>query len=224
MSLVTNQRCRAPVLESAGARFRRYAAHSARKDHSLEHPSPNRNIVLTPEQVAFAPDEVRQWLSTQCGHSAGFEHEFILERNGAATSGDGLAICTALEIKNLLHMLSDDFLSCQILFELGCEYYNPTTAEHRGHVIRLNDFLHHTDARDILEVHQCLDTINAALQRLRHDPDTTIYRPDECAGFHVHEQTQHMIYQLWRRLLGGASSSRRKKLAAEVQSRPVEAA
>jgi plasmid stabilization system protein ParE len=164
-------------------------------------PPPEHDIVLTPEQIAQAPEPVRQWLHSIYGNADWLEHGFILQRYGAMTSGDGLAICTSLEIKNILHLLRDDILSCEILFELGCDYRNPATGERRGHIVGLRDFLHHTEARNLTEVERGLDTINAALQNLRHDPDATLHRPDGHGGFRAHELTQHVIYEMWLRMV-----------------------
>ena len=52
-----------------------------------------RDIVLTAEQVAAAPDEVQRWLRSLFGGDERLNSGFILEHNGFASSGDGLAIC-----------------------------------------------------------------------------------------------------------------------------------
>ena len=167
----------------------------------LERARDQENIVLTPEQIAAAPFEVRRWLQRILGGDSSRDRRFILERDGVCVSSDGLAICSLREITSLLHKLKDDFLSCQILFQLGCEFYNPITAEHRRHVVQLNDFLHHTDAQNIFDVDRCLKAINSALREVRRDPDAVICHCNDHAGFEVHETTQHNIYRLWRRLV-----------------------
>jgi hypothetical protein len=167
----------------------------------MHRPPLEENIVLMPEQIAQAPEPVRQWLQSLQGAEDRREHSFIAQRYGRMTTGEGLAICTSLEIRNILHLLSDDFVSCQILFELGCDYRNPASGARRGHIVRLSDFLHHTDAASLSGVERGLDAINAALQRLRHDPDARLYRPDGHGGFRVHELTQHVIDTIWRRLM-----------------------
>jgi len=187
--------------------------------------TPERDIVLSPEQIANAPAEVRSWLRSVCGEDERLDRAFVFEHNGTETSGDGLAICSPLEIKTLLHLLSDDFLACQVLFELGCEYHNPGTGEHLAHVIKLTDFLHHTDAHDIFEVLRCLDRINGVLQEVRRDPYATIYRPDGMGGFRVDLRTQRAIYEIWKRLLRLTASRRAGVAAAPASHRgPSEAA
>lgn len=159
------------------------------------------DIVLTAEQIAAAPPEVRQWLHGLFGGDERLNSGFILERNGFASSGDGLAICDTGEIEQLLRGLESDFVACQVLFQLGCDFYNPQTGEQRGHVVEIADFLNHTDVEDASQLHRCLDAINLQLRELRGDRDATIYHRDGHGGVHVHGRTQHTIYQLWRRLL-----------------------
>lgn len=180
-------------------------------------PPHEQDIVLTPEQVAEAPEPVRQWLYRLHQSDDRLEHGFILERYGRMSSGDGLAICTSLEVKNLLHLLSDDLLACEILFALGCDYRNGQTGERRGHVTRLRDFLDHTDARNLDEVERALEAINRALQRLRHDPDTILSRADGHGGVRVHELTQHVIYAVWRRLMR-LTERHHRRAAVEVKT------
>jgi hypothetical protein len=183
------------------------------------------DVVLTPEQIASAPKAVCEWLRGIFGDDERFESSFVLERHGAMSSGDGLAICTPAEINQLLHHLRDDLLSCEILFELGCDYYDPLTGERRERTIKLTDFLHHTDAKDIFEVERCLKRIDEPLRRLRNDPDATICRQDGQGGFRVHRTTQHVIYQFWRRLVR-LTSRRHATETPEGQSKsgPAEAA
>jgi len=185
---------------------------------------PERDIVVSADQIAQAPDAVRQWLHGLHGDdgSAGF----LAADDDAATTADGLAICSAFEVKTLLHMLSDDFLGCQVLFGLGCEYDNPANGVQRGHAIQLTDFLHHTDAKNVFEVLQSLDTINGALQSLRRDPYATIYRPDGMGGFRVEASTQRVIYQLWNRLRRLTQPRRGTvvRVGFEARRGPVEAA
>jgi hypothetical protein len=167
------------------------------------------DMVLTAEQLAAAPPEVERWLRGLFAGDERLNSGFILERNGFTSSGDGLAICDAGEIKRLLHALDSDFIACQVVFQLGCDFYNPQTGEHRGHVIEITDFLNHTDVSDASQLHRCLDAINSKLRELRGDRDATIYYRDGHGGVHVHARTQYTIYQFWQKLLSLPSSSHR---------------
>lgn len=175
-------------------------------------------FVLTADQVAAAPPEVQRWLRGLFDRDERLNSGFILERNGFASSGDGLAICDAAEVKRLLRALADDFVACQVLFQLGCDFYNPQTGEHRGHVIEITDFINHTDVEDASQLHRCLDIVNSKLRELRGDRDATIYHRDGHGGVHVHARTQHTIYQFWRRLLNLPSSRRRTSASSSEPS------
>jgi hypothetical protein len=176
------------------------------------------DIVLTAEQIAAAPPEVQRWLRGLLDGDERLNSGFILERNGFASSGDGLAICDAAELKRLLRALDEDYIACQILFQLGCDFYNPQTGEHRGHVIEIADFLNHTDVEDASQLHRCLDSINGKLRELRGDRDATIYHRDGHGGVHVHARTQHTIYEFWRRLLNLPSSRDESSVAPGAPS------
>lgn len=163
-------------------------------------PACEQDIVLTPDQVARAPEAVRQWLCGLLGDDERLKRGYVLERHGVMSSGDGLAICSAGEIGEMLNILGDDLLGCEILFELGCDYYDPATGEHLARTMTLEDFIHHTDAANTFEVTAALARINEALRRVRHDRDATIYRPDERGLYHIHKTTQRVIYQYWQRV------------------------
>jgi hypothetical protein len=154
-------------------------------------------ILLTPEQVANAPAEVRNWLLNSIFNIEASEDHFILEQNGVATSGEGLAVCSLLEIKELIRRLSEDYLVLQVFFELGCDYQNPTTGERRPYLLKFADFRRHTDVDGIQGLLRCIHDINEALQNLRGDTSAMLCRIDSHEGFHVHEITQHRIYHFW---------------------------
>jgi hypothetical protein len=136
--------------------------------------------------------------------------DLVLEQNGALKSTQGLAICCGLEIKTLLRRLGDDYVACQVFFELGCKLYDPRTGDRRAHPLHSHDFLHHTDVGDFVHLHRAINTINGALRELRDDRDVVLCRFDGRNGFHVHEATQHLIYEFWRRLAKQPPARRRR--------------
>jgi hypothetical protein len=172
---------------------------------------PSDGIFITAEQLARAPHEVRSWLLHIFGGAA--QQRLVLERNGLRSSGDGLAICSALEVKTLLRRLGDDEPACQVLFQLGCDYYDPATGESLPRVLQIMDFVRHTDVTDGIHLLAAIERINAALQRLRNEPSVLLCRPDEHGGFHVHETTQRTIYGIWRRLVRQKATPRGARAA-----------
>jgi hypothetical protein len=157
-------------------------------------------IHITAEQIAAAPAGVQDWLRGLIGEAPHAADSFILERGGALSSEDGLAICTGLEIKGMLRRLADDYLACQVLFALGCELYDAATGEHRAFVLHFDDFHDRTDVRDTFELDDCFRRINKALREIRRDPHATIHRQDH-SHYRVNAVTQQRIYRFWRHLV-----------------------
>ena len=183
--------------------------------------TPETGFFITAEQFAAAPAEVRRWLQQSFPAASQDEAAFVVERNGFLTSGDGLAILSGLETKAMLRTLANDYVACQVFFELGCDFYNPATGERRYYPLDALDFIRHTDAADTIELQRCLDTINAALREIRNDRAATIYRCEAHDQLHVHATTQHRIYEFWRRIVGLPSPHHAVMSAPGADHRPV---
>jgi hypothetical protein len=158
------------------------------------------DVVVTADQIAAAPGAVRDWLRCLVGEAPRAADGFILERAGMLSSEHGLAICSGPEIKALLRRLSDDYVSCQVFFALGCDLYDPATGERREHALHFQDFLGRTDISDVFQLDECLGRINAALREIRRDRLVTIHRREH-DRYHVHGVTQQRIYRFWRHLV-----------------------
>jgi hypothetical protein len=176
---------------------------------------------ITAEQIAAAPSDVRDWLRGLVGEAPHAADSFILERGGALSSENGLAICSGLEIKALLRRLADDYLACQALFALGCELYDAATGEHRDFVLDFHDFYDRTDIRDTFALDECLGRINEALRDIRRDPHATIHR-QEHEQYRVHAVTQQRIYRFWRHLVKLPSLRFHNDASAAVRNSPGE--
>lgn len=152
-------------------------------------------VFISADAIANAPEAVQEWLET-----AGTRPEplaMVLERDGALTSEDGLAICSPAEIRKLLEHIRDDYLACQVLFAAGCEYVDPMSAEHKPRVLHFDDFHGRTDVRHSGQLERSLDAIEAALHRIRRDERVRLHDRDEHGAIHVHPATQHSIYTVW---------------------------
>lgn len=163
-----------------------------------------RGVFISEEQLAKAPEAVRDWLEAHKWVPAGM----ILERDGVRSSSDGLAICDEAEVRRLLDLLRDDYLSCQVLFALGCDYFDPATGERRPWRLHFDDFHRHTDIRDSGELNRCFTAINGAIRRLRDRQGVELISLEEHAAAHVHADTQHAIYQVWRDCAAAASGAK----------------
>jgi hypothetical protein len=158
------------------------------------------DVVITADQIAAAPSVVQDWLRGIVAEATEAADSLILERDGTLSSGDGLAICSGLEIKALLRRLSNDYVACQVLFALGCDLYDPLTGERREFALHFHDFRGRTDIADVFQLDECLGRVNEALREIRHDRHATIHRRDH-DRYHVHGVTQQRIYRFWRHLV-----------------------
>ena len=158
-------------------------------------------LVLQPEEIAAAPPEVRRGIDALLSPEAGAD---ILQRNGFHYADGDLAVLQAFEVSAILERIAGDELACQVLFRLGCEFYDPATALHRPYTIAVADFVHSTDIENGSRLPDVLGRINAALREIRRDPNATIYLVDKNGSYHVHETTQCHIYRLWVGLVGQA--------------------
>lgn len=157
----------------------------------------NGGILLTNAEIAKAPEEVQRWIRKSVLGCEVSEDGFVLQQNGTMTAEDGLAVCSAREIKLLLNSLSENYAALQVFFQLGCDYRNPGTGERRPYPLRLADFRRHTDVGNIPRLRSIIHDINGALQKLRGDPDAILCRISDHDVYHVHALTQYRIYRFW---------------------------
>jgi hypothetical protein len=158
-------------------------------------------LVLQPEEIAAAPPEVRRWLDALLAPEAGAE---VLQRNGFRYADGDLAVLQPFEVSGILERIAGDELACQVLFRLGCEFYDPATGLHRPYAISVADFVHSTDIENGSRLPDVLGRINAALREIRRDPNASIYAIDKSGAYCVHETTQCHIYRQWVALVGQA--------------------
>lgn len=116
-------------------------------------------ITLSVEQIRSAPPEVRRWI----------EHEVIAALGMAApaaaattpTQASKLAACTSDDIAAVLARIQNVLPAINVLFELsrpGISMGQPPVMQ-----FRLMDIMHHTHLQNIVQVIECLDTLNRAL-------------------------------------------------------------
>jgi hypothetical protein len=166
-------------------------------------------ILLTQQQIATAPEDVQRWIqSSVLGLDVSGEG-FVLRQNGTVSSSDGLAVCSAREIKTLLQGLSENYAALQVFFEFGCDYRNPRTGKRRPHELRLSDFRRNTDVGNIPRLRSIIHDINQLLQDLRSDPDVLLCRIGDHDVYHVNEVTQYKIYRFWLPLSRAAAQRER---------------
>lgn len=154
-------------------------------------------ILLTNEEIAKAPEDVQRWIRNSVLQANPAEDGFVLKQNGNTSSENGLAVCSAREIKILLNSLSENYAALQVFFQLGCDYRNPTTGERKPYALSLTDFRLHTDVGNIPRLRSIIHDINVSLQQVRGDPNAMLCRIGGHDVYHVHELTQYRIYRFW---------------------------
>jgi hypothetical protein len=153
------------------------------------------NLVITPEQVKSAPREVRQWLFGAADPTA-----FVVERNGFRYTEDNLAICSEAEISAIYDRICHDPIATQILFQFGCNSYDPATGALHAHCVHVGDLLRYTDLRMGTRLDGYLELITAALRAEREDPAAQFFEHGHHDAYRVHELTQSSIHRMWEKL------------------------
>lgn len=162
------------------------------------------SFTFSAEQVQSAPPEVRRWMESEIVKALALQAHLPGEPSKMQASP--LAVCTIDELVQLLNLISGNFLATRVFFELGRE--TPVTPNQPSlHVLKLNDMQRHVQLGDGQLLMECLNVINQALQRVRNDPEVSLFAGDESGHIYVHEATYRNIRQLWEQLVLGQSSA-----------------
>jgi hypothetical protein len=154
-------------------------------------------ITLTTDQIRNAPPQVRQWIEHEVIASLGL----AADAPPAAEHGQGahLASCSADEAAAVLAQIQGLVPAFNVFFEFarpGISYGQPPVM-----AFRLIDILYHTRLQDIGQVVECLEAINQALARLRHDPAARFCGFDNQGHCLIAPETQRSIAALWQTIL-----------------------
>jgi hypothetical protein len=155
------------------------------------------SLVITPEQVKSAPREVRQWLFRLFG--AEDPSAFVVERNGFRYTEENLAICSEAEISAIYDRICQDRIAAQILFQFGCNSYDPATGAVHAHRVHVGDLLRYTELRMGTRLDGYIELITAAMRAERGDPAALFFQHDHHDAYWVHELTQASIHRLWEK-------------------------
>lgn len=154
-------------------------------------------ITLTTDQIRNAPPQVRQWIEHEVIASLGL----AADAPPAAEHGQGahLASCNAEEAAAVLAQIQGLVPAFNVFFEFarpGISYGQPPVM-----AFRLIDILYHTRLQDIGQVVECLEAINQALARVRHDPAARFCGFDNQGHCLIAPETQRSIAALWQTIL-----------------------
>jgi hypothetical protein len=157
------------------------------------------DLVLSAEQIRSAPREVKEWIKsiflTELTLAAGPEHERGEMREAT------LAECTVAEAGLVLEQIRDDYLACQVFFELSRDSLREKMESAELHRIPVAEILRHTRLGDPEHLAACLDRISVAFQTVRHDPTAMLFAFDRMGNLYIHDATRRSIKGLWQALV-----------------------
>lgn len=155
-------------------------------------------ITLTTDQIRNAPPQVRQWI----------EHEVIAALGLAADAPQPAAApaqsahligCNPEEAAAVLSHIQGLVPAFNVFFEFarpGVSFGQPPVM-----AFRLIDILYHTRLQSIDQVVECLEAINEALARVRHDPTAQFCGFDNQGHCLILPETQRSVAALWQNVL-----------------------
>jgi len=157
------------------------------------------NLVLTADQIRSAPQPVREWVRNLLAAELDLPIKPIEHRE--ETAARTLAECTVDEAALVLQQIQNDYLACQVFFELGREGVTgkaPTASVHR---ISLEEIMHHVKLTDVEHLVACLEEIGRAFRAVRDEADVLLFAFDRQGDCYVHETTRRSIRALWQALV-----------------------
>lgn len=157
------------------------------------------DLVISAAQIKSAPHEVKEWIRATILDELALESEpghGLENRTGAA-----LAECSLEEASLVLEQIRDDYIACQVFFELGRDSLREQTVPPELHRIAIANILRHIRLGDPKHLGTCLNRIGEAFQAVRHDPNATLFALDRAGGLYVHDTTKASIEALWQALV-----------------------
>jgi hypothetical protein len=157
------------------------------------------SITVSPEQLAGAPPEVRRWLEAEVTSTLAFAEG---QHRPATAPAAALAACSSEEVAQIFELVREDYFAASLFCELGRD----TGIGRSGgpyHAIGIGDLLRRTRLGSGEQLMGRIETINAALRRLRGDPAATMFGFDQLGRLYIHGETHRNIAALWDELLAG---------------------
>ena len=156
------------------------------------------SFTFSAEQVKSAPPEVRHWIENEIVKALALPSHIPQESQKAHENA--LAASSLEEVAQVFNLISSNFLVTQVFFELARENHiaRPISPLH---ALTLSDIQRHVQIADGEVLVQCLNVINQAFQRVRNNPEVSLFGSDEHGHIFVHEITHRNIRQLREKLV-----------------------
>lgn len=179
------------------------------------------SFTFSAEQVRSAPPEVRRWIESEINRALRVLTNAPAEP--AKVEESALAICTVDEITEILKLISGKFLVTQVLFELAREApFRQATPP--LHTFNISEILHQAQLADVNQLFECFNIINRALQRVRNNPEVSLFGFDDRGHGYIHETTYRNIRQVWEQLVLAHSLAASNQTAGAADLAPIGAA
>ncbi|SRR5579871_687592 len=169
-------------------------------------------ITLTTDQIRGAPKEVRQWIENEVIAGLGLSSDRpAVTPSPEAAKVAHLVACSLQEASAVLSQIRGMWPAVNVFFEFA----RPTISFGEPPVMtyRLIDMLHHTKLEAIEQVIECLEAINGALARVRHDASAKFCDFDSEGHCFIAPETQASIGQLWQSVIAAHQGSVRDEAA-----------
>lgn len=169
-------------------------------------------ITLTADQIRNAPKEVRQWIEHEVIAGLGLACDLPAATPSPEPAQTAhLVACTMQDASAVLSQIRGMWAAVNVFFEFA----RPTISFGEPPVMtyRLIDILHHTKLEAIEQVIECLEAINQALARVRHDATAKFCDFDSEGHCFIAPETQASIGQLWQSVIAAHQGSARDEAA-----------
>jgi hypothetical protein len=167
-------------------------------------------VTLSPEQIRNAPPEVRRWLEQELLAAFG------LQQPTAGVKPTQLVACTVKESAAVFSLIQGMLPVVNVFFELGRQ--GISVGDDNLTAFRVTDILRHTRLQAVEEVIACLDTINAAVRRVRGDSNAVFYGLDSGGHCLISAQTHRSILQIWQQVIAARNLDASTVDGTEVSS------
>jgi hypothetical protein len=158
---------------------------------------PMMSFTFSVDQVRSAPPEVRRWIEREV--TAAVALLVGVEHDPSQPHETALAACTPQEAAEVYELIRGNFLLSQVFFEFARE-----APRNRGeaplHALGLADMLRHTRVGDGDRLVECFTAINQAFQKIRSDPEASLFGFDQYGQVWIHQMTHDSIRELWEQL------------------------
>jgi hypothetical protein len=152
------------------------------------------HLLLSSEELKTAPAEVKNWLRSLLLEN-GFDS--IPER----PIESGLAKLSTEEASLVLDRIRNDYIACQVFFELGRDSPAERTPVGELHRTAITELVRHARLGSAEQLTACLERILEAFQAVRRDPSANLFAFDQAGNLYVHAMTHQSIKTVWQAIV-----------------------